>query len=102
MSTPLSPAIQDFLRALASETRQSILFLFATDVALTVGQVAEAAGIGQSTASEQLALLKRAGLLTSAREGKEVFYRANHTRMIRYAEELLTYLRTCASAEAAG
>ena len=37
------------------------------------------------------------GSLTSTREGKEVIYRANHTRMISYAEELLAYLQTCAS-----
>jgi DNA-binding transcriptional ArsR family regulator len=98
MTTPLSQDIQEFLRALASETRQSILFLFANEAALTVGQVAEAAGIGQSTASEQLALLKRAGLLSSEREGKEVIYRPNHDRMIGYAQQLLEYLQTCAGA----
>lgn len=88
--------MQEFLRALASETRQSILLLFASHAELTVGEIAAAAGIGQSTASEQLAQLKRAGLLTSVREGKEVLYRPDHERMIGYAEALLAYLRECA------
>lgn len=96
MTTPLTPAMQEFLRALASETRQAILLLFASHEELTVGQIAAAAGIGQSTASEQLALLKRAGLLTSARVGKEVVYRPDHERMIGCAEQLLAYLRACA------
>jgi ArsR family transcriptional regulator, arsenate/arsenite/antimonite-responsive transcriptional repressor len=98
MSTP-GPELQAFLKALASETRQAILVLFATKDALTVNQIAAAVGIGQSTASEHLAILRRAGLLNATRASKEVYYRPDYERMIGSAEQLLVYLKSCARCE---
>ncbi|XSG73439.1 ArsR/SmtB family transcription factor [Herpetosiphon llansteffanensis] len=95
MTSALPHEIQAFLRALGNETRQTILFLFASHQQLTVGEIAELSQIGQSTASEHLTLLKRAGLLTSTRQGKEVIYQADNQQMVAYAEELLAYLKTC-------
>jgi len=78
MAAPqLEDGPQAFLKALASETRQRIMELFAGGVELTVGEVAERSGLGQSTASEQLSLLRRGGLLDSTRAGKLVRYRAD-------------------------
>lgn len=91
-----SPDLQAFLKALASETRQAILVLFATHEALTVNEIAEAVGVGQSTASEHLSVLRRAGLLTATRQGKEVSYRPDHSRMLGGAQQLLEYLQSCA------
>ncbi len=91
--------VQEFLKALANETRQNILFLFATGQELTVGQVAEQAGIGQSTASENLTLLKRAGIVQSRREGKTVYYTPNRVRMMALVDQLKAYLVTCCSIE---
>lgn len=68
------PELQDFLKALASETRQSMMLLFVDGQERTVGQIAEQVNLGQSTASEHLAILKRAGLLTARRQQKEVYY----------------------------
>jgi tellurite resistance protein TerB len=98
MTIPSSD-LQTFLKALASETRQAILVLFATNAALTVNQVAESVGIGQSTASEHLAVLRRAGLLSATRAGKEVYYRPDYDRMVNSAEDLLAYLKSCARCE---
>jgi DNA-binding transcriptional ArsR family regulator len=95
MTAP-GPDLQAFLKALASETRQAILVLFATNEALTVNQIAEAVGVGQSTASEHLAVLRRAGLLTASRAGKEVYYRPDYNHMVGSAEQLLAYLKSCA------
>lgn len=91
--------VQEFLKALANETRQNILFLFATGQELTVGQVAEQAGIGQSTASENLTVLKRAGIVQSRREGKTVFYTPHRTRMMALVDQLKAYLTTCCPIE---
>lgn len=91
----LSDPLHAFLRALASETRQRILFLFMTSQQLTVGQVAEAVAVTPSTASEHLAVLKRAGMVQSQRVGKEVIYRPQRTQMLARAHELLTYLSHC-------
>jgi DNA-binding transcriptional ArsR family regulator len=92
--------VREFLRGLASETRQNILFqVFADGQAHTVGQIAEAAGLGQSTASEHLAVLKRAGILTSHREGKEVYYRPDRARMLARLRDLTELLSSCCPEE---
>ena len=99
MQTTFPPELQAFLRSLASETRQTILLLFATKPELTVGQIATAIGISQPTASEHLAILKRAGALYARRDGKEVFYRPNRALLIQHTEQLLAYLTHCCPEE---
>ncbi len=91
MATP-PLELQDFLKALASETRQRILQLFADGQERTVNQVAGEVQIGQSTASEQLTLLRRSGLLQARRDGKEVYYSPDAPRahvLLRQLTELL-------------
>ena len=85
----------DFLKALANPGRQQIMLLFARGAELSVGQVAELAGIGQSTASQQLALLRRGGIVTSRREGKVVLYRGDRDRTAQALTDLQNYLRFC-------
>lgn len=91
----VAPEIQDFLKALASETRQTILLLFIDGRERTVGQVAEEVGIGQSTASEQLAMLRRAGLLVARREHKEVYYFPDARRVQELLGSLNALLLRC-------
>ncbi|GIE37094.1 hypothetical protein Ait01nite_101390 [Actinoplanes italicus] len=93
--TPLDGLTQDFLKALASETRQQILMLFVGGQEFTVGEIATACGLGQSTTSEQLAILRRGGLLTSARDGKLVRYRADPTTISARIADLQSYLTLC-------
>lgn len=87
--------LQGFLKAIASETRQRILLLYADGRERTVGQVAAEIGLGQPTASEHLALLKRGGLLTSWRVGKEVYYRPDRQRILRTLRQLTDLLSGC-------
>jgi DNA-binding transcriptional ArsR family regulator len=91
--------VQEFLRALASETRQRILFLFVDGQERTVSRVAEDARLGQSTASEHLAVLRRAGLLTARREGKEVYYWPDRARISALLRQLSEMLSSCCRAE---
>ena len=58
----LSERTREFLRALAGENRQQVLLLFADGQPRSVGQIAAELGIAQSTASEQLTILRRGGL----------------------------------------
>jgi DNA-binding transcriptional ArsR family regulator len=96
MSAPtIHGPTQDFLKALASETRQQIMMLFSGGTQLTVGEVADACGLGQSTTSEQLAILKRGGLLLSTRDGKLVRYRADPTTITARLTDLQNYLACC-------
>jgi DNA-binding transcriptional ArsR family regulator len=87
--------MQRFLKALASEKRQEIMFLFLNRSEVTVNQVSELVGIGQSTSSEQLTILKRAGLLSSRKEGKEVFYSTDRNKIMELLQNLNQLLTAC-------
>ncbi|SCG51466.1 ArsR/SmtB family transcription factor [Micromonospora inositola] len=86
---------QEFLKALGSPTRQRIMMLFAQGAELSVGEVAERTGISQATASQQLALLRRGRVVTSRRDGKTVYYRADRDGTLAALAELQSYLMTC-------
>jgi DNA-binding transcriptional ArsR family regulator len=95
MTEPISH-LDPFFKALASETRQRILFhVMADGRERTVGQIAEAAELGQSTTSEHLAVLKRGGLVESRREGKEVYYRPDRARIVATLRQLTDLLSNC-------
>lgn len=91
----LSERTREFLRALASENRQQVLLLFADGQPRSVGQIAAELGIGQSTASEQLAALRRGGIVQARREGKTVYYCADGGGISEALNELQAILRSC-------
>lgn len=91
----LDDATRDFLKALASPGRQEVMMLFAGGAELSVNEVAELAGIGQSTASQQLSLLRRGKILTSRREGKTVYYRGDNAGTAEVLANLQAYLSSC-------
>lgn len=91
----INEEVQMFLKALASEKRQEIMFLFLDRREVSVNQVAQLVGIGQSTASEQLAILKRSGLLTSRKEGKEVYYSPHQDKVMELLEKLNALMTNC-------
>ncbi|MEO7349344.1 MAG: metalloregulator ArsR/SmtB family transcription factor [Terrimesophilobacter sp.] len=104
LSPPTSPAFVNesasaFLKALASETRQQIMFLFTTAPRLSVGEVAELAGLSQSTASAHLAELRRGGLLQSTRDGKTVHYRIDADAIARHLDQIKSFLACCCAPE---
>lgn len=94
-SVELSAATHEFLKALGNPMRQRIMLLFYKGAELSVGEVAERLGIGQSTASEQLTQLRQGRILTARREGKTVLYRSDREGMLEALEDLKTYLLTC-------
>jgi DNA-binding transcriptional ArsR family regulator len=91
----LSGLTREFLRALVSENRQRILLLFADGRRRTVGEVAADVGIGQSTASEQLAILRRANIVRAQRDGKTVWYSPYGTGIAAALTELQEMLKVC-------
>lgn len=64
----------DFCRALGDETRQDLLKLLQREGEQCVGDLVQRFNLSQPTISHHLLLLKRAGLLTSRKEGKQVYY----------------------------
>ncbi|MET8054138.1 transcriptional regulator [Streptosporangium sp. NPDC005286] len=81
-------AARAFLKAMAGETRQQILALFA-------GGVAERLPPAQSATSTHLATLRDGGVLASRREWKTVYYRADAGRIGRALSDLQASLRAC-------
>lgn len=63
----------DFCKALSDETRQSILKMLQQGE-MSVGEIVEAFNISQPTISHHLNVLKIVGLVTSRKEGKQIFY----------------------------
>jgi ArsR family transcriptional regulator len=63
----------DTLKVLADPTRLRLLSLVAREE-LSVAELQEILGMGQSRISSQLALLRQAGLVSDRRDGKKAFY----------------------------
>lgn len=89
------PDVSNFLKALASTTRQDIMFQFDSGTELTVTQVAERLKLAQSATSSHLATLRDAGVLTSRREWKTVYYRADPNGILANLDGLRDYLLAC-------
>lgn len=90
-----SPQMQRFMKALANQTRQDVMFLFNGQEELTVGDVAERLSLAQSAASVHLATLRDAGILTSRREWKTVYYQVHADSVFHSLNELRDYLLVC-------
>ncbi|MFN3551833.1 MAG: ArsR/SmtB family transcription factor [Novosphingobium meiothermophilum] len=55
-----------------------------------VGAIAERTGLGLSVLSQQLAILRKAALVSARREAKQVFYRIDPARMAQAAALIAT------------
>ena len=69
------------LRALNHPLRRNILQLVETQKRVTVTEIYVSMRIEQSVASQHLALLRRAGFLSTEREGKFIYYTINKKRL---------------------
>ncbi|MBK8971319.1 MAG: winged helix-turn-helix transcriptional regulator [Hahellaceae bacterium] len=85
----------EFVKALGSESRMKIMMSFLDGRERTVNEIADEVGLGQSTCSEHLAILRRAGVLIADRRGKEVFYLPNRSTIVETLESLSHFLKRC-------
>ena len=69
------------LRALNHKLRQQILTLIETEKKITVTEIYVRLRLGQSVASQHLAILRRAGIVTTQRDGKFIYYTVNYKRI---------------------
>lgn len=60
--------------ALGDEHRQRILLTFSPGERLNVGQIAAVSTLSRSAVSHHLKILREAGVLASAKQGKEVYF----------------------------
>ena len=69
------------LRALNHGLRQQIIKTIHDNKGLTVTQLYVKLRLEQSVASQHLAILRKAGIVTTEREGKNIFYTINPLRV---------------------
>ena len=73
LSVPLSVVKAELFKAMASPARVRVLELLA-EGERSVGEMQPFVGLEQSHLSQQLGVLRRAGLVVSRKEGSQVFY----------------------------
>jgi len=69
------------IRALNHKLRQQIVKLIDENHKLTVTEIYVKLRLEQSVASQHLAILRRAGIVKTSREGKFIYYSVNHSRV---------------------
>ena len=90
-SRPISEIKAELFKALAHPARVRVLEVLA-EGERAVGEIQPLVGIELSHLSQQLAVLRRAGLVTSRKEGSSVIYAVRNqlvTDLLRVARELL-------------
>lgn len=85
-----------FFKALANENRQRILFeVFSDKKEHSVQEIAKRIGLANSTTSEHLSILKRASVIISRKQDKEVFYSVNKEHIEEVMEVIKNWLTCC-------
>lgn len=69
------------LRALNHKLRQQILALIESEKKITVTEIYVRMRLEQSVASQHLAILRRAGIVATQRDGKFIYYTVNYKRI---------------------
>ena len=83
------------LRALNHKLRQQIVKLIDEQQKMTVTEIYVKLRLEQSVASQHLAILRRAGIVITTREGKFIFYTVDYNRLEQinqFVEQLDGYL----------
>lgn len=73
------------LRAVNHKLRQQIIQLLEENKKLTVTEIYVKLRLEQSVASQHLAILRRAGVVATDRDGKYIFYTLNQPRIFEIA-----------------
>jgi ArsR family transcriptional regulator len=78
----------EFCKALADDTRQRILVML-VDREICVGDIVAAFDMSQPTISHHLSILKQFKLVTSRKEGKQVYYAVDHDNVVECCGRLM-------------
>jgi DNA-binding transcriptional ArsR family regulator len=81
----------EFCKALADDTRQKILVMLLEEERC-VSDIVDAFEMTQPTISHHLAILKQFKLVTSRKDGKQVFYSLNRDNLVECCGLLMTKL----------
>ena len=78
----------EFCKALADDTRQRILTILLEEEKC-VGDIVAEFEMSQPTISHHLSILKQFNLVTSRKEGKQVFYAINQENVVECCGQLI-------------
>jgi len=76
----------DVIRAINHKLRQQIIELIFAHRKMTVTEIYKKLHLMQSVTSQHLAILRKAGILTSERNGKNIYYAINLERINKICE----------------
>jgi len=79
----------EFCKALADPTRQKILEMLLEEEKI-VSEIVEEFNLSQPTVSHHLEILNRYNLLSSRRDGKQIYYHTNQDIVISCCGKLMT------------
>ena len=79
--------------ALGDEHRQRILLTFERGERLNVAQIVNVSTLSRTAVSHHLRILREAGVLSSRKEGKEVYFWINREFLIESMEAVVEYIR---------
>lgn len=79
-----------FCKALGDETRQRILEILQSQGEKCVSDLVDVFNVSQPTISHHLNFLRQANLVTSRREGKQIYYKANQDNIVECCDMLFT------------
>jgi DNA-binding transcriptional ArsR family regulator len=91
---PCEPCME-LLRALSDITRQQIILLFVKNKELCVNDIAKEFSLSRPTISHHLSLMKRAKLLNSRKDGKEIYHSINKKYIVETLKSLLNSIDGC-------
>lgn len=83
------------LNALNDQTRQKIILIFMVQKEYCVNDIANQFNLSRPTISHHLNLMKRAKILSSRKEGKEIYYSFNKEYVVGNLELLVQFLNQC-------
>ena len=83
--------IADFFKVLGESTRLKILYALSSGE-VCVGELSESLGIGQSSVSHQLRILRQNNLVKFRKQGKTVFYSLDDTHVETLLSQSLEHL----------
>jgi DNA-binding transcriptional ArsR family regulator len=81
------------LRAVNHKLRQEMIRLIDQEGKMTVTDLYVKLRLEQSVASQHLALLRRAGVVVTSRDGKFIYYSVDHDRMDEIARLLVELVK---------
>lgn len=85
----------ELLRMLSDKTRQEIIMVFAQSKELCANDIAQHFSLSRPTVSHHLNLMKRAKVLDSRKDGKEIYYSFNKNYVIGLLQSIIGSLKRC-------